>query len=150
MSVADLKIWAAGGQELVNRVIILTVPASMATIFYFCRYECTVGSHSFTAWSKEYIGIGRCVFWKKKMLIFLYAHCKDTILKIWIKYSQERNCTATVPNPTFMFLWAIYIFCCLFCCRKIGAPNVGIYRSLTDTWMWKLGLRSRNSFPGNS
>ncbi len=55
------------------------------------------------------------------------------------------------PIPTFMILWAIYIFLwsvCLFCCRKIGGPNVGIYRSLTDTWMWKLGLRPRYSFSG--
>jgi hypothetical protein len=26
---------------------------------------------------------------------------------------------------------------------------VGIYNSLTDTWIWKLGLRPRYSFPGN-
>ncbi len=40
-----------------------------------------------------------------------------------------------------MFLWTIYLFprlVCLFCCRKICGPIVGIYRSLTDTWMWKL------------
>ncbi len=34
--------------------------------------------------------------------------------------------------------------------RKIGGPNVGVYRSLTDTLMWKLGLRPRNSFSGNT
>ncbi len=53
----------------------------------------------------------------------------------------------TVPITTFMFLWAIYIFpwsVCLFCRRKIGGPNEGIYRSLTDTWMWKLEMRPRN------
>ncbi len=32
---------------------------------------------------------------------------------------------------------------------RIGRPIVGIYKSLTDTWMWKLGLRPRYSFPGN-
>jgi hypothetical protein len=32
---------------------------------------------------------------------------------------------------------------------RIGRPMVGIYKSLTDTWMWKLGLRPQNSFPGN-
>ncbi len=30
-----------------------------------------------------------------------------------------------------------------------GRPMVGIYNSLTDTWMWKLGLRPRYSFSGN-
>ncbi len=34
---------------------------------------------------------------------------------------------------------------CLFCCRKICVPIMGIYRALTDTWMWKLGLMPRNS-----
>jgi hypothetical protein len=46
------------------------------------------------------------------------------------------------PNSsTFMFLCAIYIFpwwVCIFCCRKVGGPIVGIYKSLTDAWMWKL------------
>ncbi len=76
------------------------------------------------------------------------SHCKDTIPNIWNKYLQERNCAA-VPIPTFMFLWAIYLFLwsvCLFCGRKIGGLNLGIYRSPTDTWMWKLGHKS---FSGN-
>jgi hypothetical protein len=49
--------------------------------------------------------------------------------------------------PTFMFLWAIFIFpwsICLFSCRKIGGPAVGIYISLTDTecgnWDWGRAL----------
>ncbi len=47
------------------------------------------------------------------------------------------------PISTFMCLWAISIFpqsICLFCCRKICGPILRIYKSLTDTWMWKLGL----------
>ncbi len=28
---------------------------------------------------------------------------------------------------------------CLFCCSPIVRPVLGIYKSLTDTWMWKLG-----------
>ncbi len=35
-----------------------------------------------------------------------------------------------------------------FSCR-IGRRIMGIYKSLTDTWIWKLGLRPRNSFSGN-
>ncbi len=82
------------------------------------------------------------------------VHCKGTIPKIRNTYSQKRNCAATVLISTFMFLWAIYIFpcsVCLFFCRKLGGPNVGIYRSLTDISMWKkLGLSPRNSFSGNT
>ncbi len=60
---------------------------------------------------------------------------------------------ATVPIFTFMFLWAIYRIprsVCLFCCRKICGPILWIYKSLTDTWMWKLGLRPRNSQKRNT
>ncbi len=31
---------------------------------------------------------------------------------------------------------------------RTGRPIVGIYKSLTDTWMWKLGLWPRNFFSG--
>ncbi len=34
-------------------------------------------------------------------------------------------------------------------CSRLGKSMVGIYESLTDTLMWKLGLWSRNSFSGN-
>ncbi len=58
--------------------------------------------------------------------------------KLETKIFPEYELIGLSPNSyTFMFLWAIYIFpgsVCLFCCRKI-------YRSLADTWMWKLGLR---------
>jgi hypothetical protein len=37
----------------------------------------------------------------------------------------------------------------IFSCSRIGSPIVAIYESLTYTWMWKLGLRPRNSFSGN-
>ncbi len=33
--------------------------------------------------------------------------------------------------------------------ENIGGSNMGICRSLTHTWMWKLGLRPRNFFFGN-
>ncbi len=37
----------------------------------------------------------------------------------------------------------------IFSCSRIGIPILGIYKSFTDTLMWKLGLRPCNSFSGN-
>jgi hypothetical protein len=75
-----------------------------------------------------------------------------TAKKIRFMYSQERNCTASVPTSTFMFLWAIYShdwLVLLFSCSRIGGPIEGIYKSLTETWMWELGLRPRSFISGN-
>ncbi len=67
-------------------------------------------------------------------------------------YSQKWNCVASFPISTFMYLWAIYIFpwsVHLFGCIKIGGPIVGIYKSLTDTWMYKFGTRPLIFISGN-
>ncbi len=37
-----------------------------------------------------------------------------------------------------------------FLLQEICGSIVGIYKSLTDKWMWKLGLRLRNSFSKNT
>ncbi len=74
-----------------------------------------------------------------------------TATAIPFMYSFSGNCAASAPISTFMCLWVIYI-------PRIGPhisssrkdrPIVGICNSLTDTWMWKLGLRPRYSFSGN-
>ncbi len=65
----------------------------------------------------------------------------------WNCYFQNRIIIFCLPVPTLVYLWEIYIFpgsVCLFCCRKIKYVDRSlIYKSLTDTWMWKLRLRGR-------
>ncbi len=50
-------------------------------------------------------------------------------------YFQDRIIMFCLPVPTLIFLWEIYIFpgsVCLFCCREICGPSLGIYKSLTE------------------
>ncbi len=79
--------------------------------------------------------------------IALQRHNTETSKQI---FPEKEFAAASVPISTLMCLWAIYIFpltICLFCCREICMWAIlEINKSLTNTWMWKLGLRPRNSF----
>jgi hypothetical protein len=93
--------------------------------------------------------------WRQYTRLFpKVLHCTCyTATAIPFIYSFSGNCAASAPVSTFMCLWAIYIFSgsvhIFPPAEKKGRPIVGIYNSLTDTWMWKLGLRPRYSFSGN-
>ncbi len=65
--------------------------------------------------------------------------------------SLKRNNRASVPihiqvSVSDLFIPRIgpHIFCI-----RIGRPMVWIHKFLTNTWMWKSGLRPRNYFSGN-
>ncbi len=68
-------------------------------------------------------------------------------------YLQNRTIMFCLPDHTLIYLWEIFIFSglvCLFCCKEICGPILGIYKLITDTLMWKLGLRPRNSQKRNT
>ncbi len=57
----------------------------------------------------------------------------------------KKGISLSGPISTFMYLWAIDIFPAsvhIFSFSRVGSPIVEIYKSLTDSWMWKLGLRN--------
>ncbi len=60
----------------------------------------------------------------------------------WNCYFQTRIILFCLPVPN-SYICEIYIFPgsdCLFSCREICGQILGIYKSITDTCMWKLGL----------
>ncbi len=76
-----------------------------------------------------------------------------TATKIPLMYSFSCNSAASAPISTFVCLWAIYVFpgsVHIFpTAEKADTSWEYMYNSLTDTWMWKLGLTPRYSFSGN-
>jgi hypothetical protein len=68
------------------------------------------------------------------------THCNENPIYVF----PEKELRGLNPDFTFMCLWMIYVSTGsvhIFSCSRIGRPMVGIYKSLTDTGMWKLGLR---------
>jgi hypothetical protein len=86
--------------------------------------------------------------------LYLSSLCKCTVPKIRNKYSQKWNCVASCPISKFVYLWVIYSIyspdqSAKTQYSKIGEPIVGMYKSLTETWMPKLGTRLRSFISEN-
>ncbi len=106
-------------------------------------------------------------YWILQKVFFFF------IRKVWLRWRRSYatlqttyltvigECTHCNKNPIYVFLLRklrglspnFHIHVSVsdphISCNRIGRSIVGIYKSLTDTWMWKLGLRPYNSFSGN-
>jgi hypothetical protein len=110
-------------------------------------------AHTEEAWTERYL----------RQLIIQTVH----ILELDIVLSQIQ-CPHCNENPIYIFLfWELRGLSPNFhihlsvsnlyiprigphiSCSRIDRSIVGMYKSLTDTWMWKLRLWPRNSFYGN-
>ncbi len=70
-----------------------------------------------------------------------YVSCTAT--KIPFMYSFSGNCAASIPiSDIYVSVSNLYISKIVphISCSRIGRSIGGIYKSLTDTCMWKLGL----------
>jgi hypothetical protein len=74
-------------------------------------------------------------------------HCKENpiyVFLFWELRDLSPNFHVHVVSDLFFRRIGPHISC-----SRIGRSMVGIYKLLTDTWMWKLGLWPRNSFSGD-
>ena len=79
--------------------------------------------------------------------LLVRLHCTEN----WIYIFSEKELRSLIPDSYIhVSVSDLYIpgSVHIFSWSRIGRPIVGIYKSLTDTWTWKLGLRPRNSFSG--
>ncbi len=122
------------------------VPASR-----FCWGSSARLSRRDTRWTPSGSSQGMVIGSQSPIFLIFTMFC--TVPKIRFMFYQKWNCAALFPIPTFMYLWAIYIFpgaVCQLGCTIIGRPILGIYKLLSDTWMWKLGDRTLKFSFGNN
>ncbi len=98
--------------------------------------EGTISNFTVTCYAPAILKVYR----REDVLRSSYDYMDHTLQRQYTENTKQifpeiKLCGPLPDSYTFMFLSAIYIFpqsVCLLCCRKIGGPTVGIYKSLTD------------------
>ncbi len=96
-----------------------------------------------------------CTFHHDHIFISSCRGCSQTVLQRRCDFCIPRNQTARpqsqFPHSCICERFTIFPpWVYLFSCNRIGRPIVGICKSLTETWMWKLGLRPLSLISGNT
>ncbi len=100
----------------------------------------------------KYIQYGTCFSAESQRICMChrrYLHCNENPIYVFPEknlqgLSHNFHIHVYVRDLYCIFLGSIHIFFC----NRIGI-GMGMYKSLTNTWMWELGLRPHNSFSGN-
>ncbi len=83
----------------------------------------------------------------------VFTHCKDKIPKFSKQIFPEKEYRGVSPNfhihasVSDLYIATIGLPILL---EEVCTPIMGLYKSLTDAWMWKLGLRPRYSQKRNT
>ncbi len=147
--------WAAIIKLFPPRVSVSDIPAGDGTVVSLFYSVYTWGDEVHLGLQKlvELCEAGHSLLWTVHSWKQTQKYTNCIVPKIRFMYSQKWNYAATFPIPKFMYVWAIYIFpgsVCLFGFSKMLRPILGIYESLTDAWMWKLGDRTLLFCLGNN
>ncbi len=126
---------------LVCASVIVVGPGLRMVTFCLCVFLPVDGPENALLCSKLWLSAG---------LFFLRMHCKPNntenlrniprkgIAQTQSEFPHSCVCVCDLYIPTIDLL------------QEICGPILGIYKSLTGTWMWKLGLRRRNSRKRNT
>ncbi len=104
-----------------------------------CNSSCT------TLWGVRILGYPATA---SQIRSYCYPHCNGNSVYLFLFWELRGISTNFHIHVSVSDLYIPRIGPHISSSRK-GRPIVGIYNSLKDTWMWKLGLRPRYSFSGN-
>ncbi len=77
----------------------------------------------------------------------LHRKASRVLVEQWPLHCNENPIHVSVSD--LLFIYCISRIGSNIFCSRTDRSIVGIYKALSDTWMWKLGLRPHNFFSGN-
>ncbi len=112
------------------------------------NYSCNLMRFIFPNWNYKHCPLNLLFPFQKYIFWIMYSTCNENPIYVF----PEKELSGLNPNfHIHVFVSDLYIprIGPHISCSWIVKLIVGIYKLLTDTWMWKLGLWPRNFFSKN-